>query len=292
MGERLVETQLADRFQVSRTPIREAIRRLQQEKLLTDDLDGGLSVIQLSLQDVIKLYECRIALEQLAVRGVCEHATDEQIQAIEQTLEQFEALTADLQAGNQRLKLNFRFHRLLAQYSDNPWLAPILDQLSNHAILLRSQTLQTEPDIRDICAEHRQIFEAISRRDAEAATQALMHHLLVSQQRMVQLFEQNHRQAQSQERATTASLSNPSCPRCQSTQVSRNGHRLGKQNYLCRQCGRQFLEHYTSTIGYAPEMREHCITLHKNGMGFREIERTTGVNHNTVIRWVKSRQDQ
>ncbi len=76
------------------------------------------------------------------------------------------------------------------------------------------------------------------------------------------------------------------CPRCNSTQVTKNGHRRGKQNYHCQGCGRQFIESY-SPKGYSDDIKRQCLTLYVNGMGFRAIERCTGVNHNTVIQWVK-----
>ncbi len=76
------------------------------------------------------------------------------------------------------------------------------------------------------------------------------------------------------------------CLHCASTKTSKNGHRRSKQCYICRDCGRQFLEIYDS-IGYRDSTKEHCLTLYVNGMGFRAIERATGVNHNTVINWVK-----
>ncbi len=76
------------------------------------------------------------------------------------------------------------------------------------------------------------------------------------------------------------------CIHCASLKISKNGHRRGKQCYICRNCGRQFLEVY-DPLGYRDSLKEHCLTLYVNGMGFRAIERSTGVNHNTVINWVK-----
>ena len=76
------------------------------------------------------------------------------------------------------------------------------------------------------------------------------------------------------------------CPHCTSSNVSKNGHRRSKQNHICRDCGRQFVESY-SCQGYADEIKQQCLKMYVNGMGFRAIERITGVNHNTVINWVK-----
>jgi transposase-like protein len=77
------------------------------------------------------------------------------------------------------------------------------------------------------------------------------------------------------------------CPKCGTHDIRRNGHRRGKQNYQCKQCGRQFIESY-STTGYSQEVKEKCLEMYVNGMGFRGIERVTNVNHNTVIRWVRA----
>jgi transposase-like protein len=76
------------------------------------------------------------------------------------------------------------------------------------------------------------------------------------------------------------------CPECTSTRIRKNGHRRGKQNYICVKCDRQFIESYTKR-GYSPEIKQQCWTMYVNGMGLRGIERLTGVNHNTIINWVK-----
>jgi transposase-like protein len=77
------------------------------------------------------------------------------------------------------------------------------------------------------------------------------------------------------------------CPDCQSDRVAKNGHQQGRQRYICRGCGRQFVDRYVER-GYPLEIRQKCLDLHAQGISFREIERSTGVSHNTVINWVKS----
>jgi AcrR family transcriptional regulator len=77
------------------------------------------------------------------------------------------------------------------------------------------------------------------------------------------------------------------CPDCQSDRVAKNGRQQGKQRFICKGCGRQFLDRYTPR-GYPQEVRQRCLDLHEQGIGFREIERQTGVDCNTVINWVKS----
>jgi AcrR family transcriptional regulator/transposase-like protein len=77
------------------------------------------------------------------------------------------------------------------------------------------------------------------------------------------------------------------CPACQSDRVAKNGRQQGKQRYVCRECRRQFLDRYTPR-GYPQEVRQKCLDLHAQGIGFREVERRTGVNCNTVINWVRN----
>lgn len=76
------------------------------------------------------------------------------------------------------------------------------------------------------------------------------------------------------------------CPECGSPETSKNGHQRGKQNYICKRCSRQFVESY-SPRGYSDDVKQQCLKMYLNGMGFRGIERVTGVNHNTIINWVR-----
>jgi transposase-like protein/AcrR family transcriptional regulator len=76
------------------------------------------------------------------------------------------------------------------------------------------------------------------------------------------------------------------CVKCGSDRLAKNGHRHDKQRYICKACGKQFAEEY-SIRGYPPQIKQQCLTLHQQGTSFREIERQTGVSHNTVINWVR-----
>lgn len=77
------------------------------------------------------------------------------------------------------------------------------------------------------------------------------------------------------------------CPECKSNHINKNGRKKGKQNYLCVNCGRQFIDSYKSQRGYAQEVKQECLKMYVNGMGFRAIERVTGVHNTTVMDWVK-----
>jgi transposase-like protein len=77
------------------------------------------------------------------------------------------------------------------------------------------------------------------------------------------------------------------CPECKSTHVNKNGHKAGKQNHICVDCGRQFIDCYQTHQGYAEEVKRECLSMYVNGMGFRAIERIKGVHHTSIINWVK-----
>lgn len=77
------------------------------------------------------------------------------------------------------------------------------------------------------------------------------------------------------------------CPRCGSTHIRKNGIKQGKQNHICVACRRQFIADYDTPRIYSEEVKQHCLKLYVKGLGFRAIERVTGVHHTTVIYWVK-----
>lgn len=192
-GDRLVETQLADSLQVSRTPIREAIRQLQRESLIVADDNGALRVARLSIADAGHLYDCRIALEQVSVAAACSHATTDQLEQLDLAIQQAEKSTEQEphQLTNyQLLHLDYQFHRLLAESSANPWLVSLLDQVFDKMMLLRLRTMQHNPRVLEIRTEHRRIYQAIRDRDVLVAVQAIQEHLTASKERVIQEIQQ------------------------------------------------------------------------------------------------------
>lgn len=77
------------------------------------------------------------------------------------------------------------------------------------------------------------------------------------------------------------------CPECKSNHINKNGREKGKQNYICVNCGRQFIDCYENQRGYSEEVKREYLKMYVNGMGFRGIERVKNVHHTTIISWVK-----
>lgn len=186
-GERIVETKLAKQLQVSRTPIREAIGQLHLEKLIVLNPKGGYQVTTLSLKDAAQLYDCRIALEQLAVADACEQITSKQLQQLEKYVQLAESTKSESDGSDSSklLDLDYQFHHLIAESSDNQWLLTLLEQVFDKMALLRVQTTNHNPSVLEIRLEHRQVYEAIAQKDVEIAKKTIKEHLIASKARVV-----------------------------------------------------------------------------------------------------------
>lgn len=77
------------------------------------------------------------------------------------------------------------------------------------------------------------------------------------------------------------------CPECGSSHIRKNGKNKGKQNHICVDCRRQFIDCYEPPQGYSEEVKRECLRMYVNGSGFRAIKRVKGVHHTPVIYWVK-----
>jgi len=191
--QRLVETQLAEELQVSRTPIRESLRQLQREKLITTDQKGGLIIPKLSPEDAQQLYDCRLALESLAVSEACRVATASQLERIEGWVIRAETLLAiedsSQVARSTLLEIDYSFHRAIAESSGNQHLLELLVRVFDQMTLLRVQTTEKKPDVLEIRSEHRKIYETLLSRDREAAQTAIKDHLEASKKRVASLLQ-------------------------------------------------------------------------------------------------------
>ncbi|PNW57483.1 UNVERIFIED_CONTAM: transcriptional regulator [Euhalothece sp. KZN 001] len=191
--QRLVETQLAEELQVSRTPIRESLRQLQRENLITTDHKGGLIIPRLSPEDARQLYDCRLALELLAVQEACYLGTAEQLKNVGAWVIRAETLLAIEDASevtrSELLEIDYSFHRAIAQSSGNDHLLELLVRVFDQMTLLRVQTTEKKPDVLEIRSEHRKIYEALLSRDVSVAQAAIKDHLEASKDRVASLLQ-------------------------------------------------------------------------------------------------------
>ena len=172
-GARLVESELADRFGVSRTPIREALQRLETQSLLTRD-GRSLIVASLGHAQMAELYAVRQELEGLAARLAAQHAAVEEIALLRDMVEQDRALLGDPQA---LARANRRFHHQIHLASHNRYLVQQLDLVYRSMALMARTSLAVAGRGPDALAEHDAIVDAIAARDGNRAAEALKAHL-------------------------------------------------------------------------------------------------------------------
>lgn len=172
-GDRLVESELAERFGVSRTPIREALQRLETQSLLTRD-GRSLIVASLDHSQLAELYVVRGELEGLAARLAARHATPEEVRVLREMLDADQALVNDPDAMS---RANRRFHKQIHLASHNRFLVQQLDLVHRSMALLASTSIAADGRPQDTLKEHAQIVAAIEAGDGEAADHALRDHI-------------------------------------------------------------------------------------------------------------------
>ncbi|MCR9069250.1 MAG: GntR family transcriptional regulator [Rhodobacteraceae bacterium] len=175
-GSRLVESELADRFGVSRTPIREALQRLETQSLLTRD---GRSLIVASLDhaQMAELYAVRQELEGLAAKLAAQHAAEEEIAVLRDMVAADAALLSDPEA---LARANRRFHHQIHLASHNRYLVQQLDLVYRSMALMARTSLAAAGRGERALEEHAEIVDAIAARDGGRAAQALKDHLSIA----------------------------------------------------------------------------------------------------------------
>ena len=172
-GDRLVESDLAERLGVSRTPVREALKRLETQSLLTR---SGRSLIVSSLDhnQLSELYAVRTELEGLAARLAAVHAADEEVRVLRDMVEDDRKLIGDAPA---LARANRRFHKQIHLSSHNRFLVRQLDLVHRSMALMAVTTLAAAGRDKVAVDEHDRIIQAIEARDPDRAAEALRDHI-------------------------------------------------------------------------------------------------------------------
>lgn len=172
-GERLVEVDLAERFGVSRTPVREALQRLETQSLLARD-GRSLIVASLDHNQLAELYAVRAELEGLAARLAARHATAEEQKVLEEMVHENDLLEASSEI---LVRANRRFHRQVHLASHNRYLVQQLDLVHRSMALMETTTLAIAGRSEVAFDEHRAVSRAITARDEDGAYKALRNHI-------------------------------------------------------------------------------------------------------------------
>lgn len=176
-GDRLRETDLADRLGVSRTPVREAIRQLEADGLVVHAPRQGATVRRLDYAEVMELYEMRAVLESTAARLAARAASDLEI-------DELEAINEALgRAGdpNAAARLNRQFHNVLLDAAKNRFLKKSMQSLQKALLILGPTTLAEAERAEGALEEHRAVLAALKARDGAAAEAHMRAHIEAAQ---------------------------------------------------------------------------------------------------------------
>ena len=172
-GDRLVETELAGRLGLSRTPIREAIRQLESDGLVAHQPRSGASVRRLEYSEIVELYEMRAVLEGTAARFAARAASEVE-------LAELEAINNEMRAARDVAGLyeaNRQFHAVLLNAARNRYLVKSVEAVQKTLLILGASTLEEGDRADEAVAEHDRIVAAIGARDGEAAEARMREHI-------------------------------------------------------------------------------------------------------------------
>ena len=178
-GHRLREAEIAAALKTSRTPVREAIRRLEADRLVEDVAGAGLTVRQLDRQRVLELYMFRAAMEGTAAEWAAMHATELDIAELFDTLEQTRTVAED---PRRAAALYRRFHEGIYRAARNSFLDHVIASTSDFMALLPGTTHDLPGRAAQVLREHERVLEAIAARDPERAARAMRDHIQMASQ--------------------------------------------------------------------------------------------------------------
>ena len=176
-GERLMELQLAAQLGVSRTPIREAIRMLEQEGLAVTVPRKGAEVAKMTLKGMEDVLEIREALDILACQLACERISQEQLALLEEKKKAFET---SLKSGNVReiAETDVAFHDVIYDATGNPKLVNMLNNLREQIYRYRVEYLKREENYPKLIKEHNEIYTSLANRSKKDATASIREHVI------------------------------------------------------------------------------------------------------------------
>lgn len=188
-GERIMEIQLAEELGVSRTPVREAIRKLELEGYVAMMPRRGTYVANMSIRDINEIFEIRTALESLSNGLAAEHITDEELEHLQRLLVIIGGYIKD---GNieKIVETDIEFHDLMYHAARNQRLVGIISNLRDQLTRFRTLSMSYPGRLEATLDEHRTIVEAIANGDRKAASKAAEQHMENSEKTLLKAMDE------------------------------------------------------------------------------------------------------
>ena len=175
-GERLMEIHLANRLGVSRTPIREAIRKLELEGLVTMIPRRGAEVAQITEKNMSDVLEVRRAVDALCVELACDRITQEELNSLKQACEDFE-IAVNTRDVKRIAQADVELHDIIVRATGNDRLIQLVNNLSEQMYRYRFEYIKDPSQHERLVEEHRIIYQAIVDKDKETASRAAKIHI-------------------------------------------------------------------------------------------------------------------
>ncbi|MGL5054306.1 MAG: GntR family transcriptional regulator [Fusobacteriaceae bacterium] len=179
-GERIVEVEFAEKFNVSRTPLREAIRMLELEGLLEDNVGVGVSVKKIGMSDIQEVYQIRIALEGIVLKEIIEKKNQKGINKLEEILIKTKALIDSSASTDELFELFSEFNNILYNLSNYPKVVNLIKNINMYLRIFRKYSVENIERRLIAYEEHIEIVEALKKGDLERALRINEAHLLGS----------------------------------------------------------------------------------------------------------------
>jgi phosphonate utilization transcriptional regulator len=199
-GAKLTEATLADQIGVSRGPVREAFRMLEEAGLVRTEKNRGVFVRDVPVEEALEIFEVRAVMDLYVGRKLAQGITPTEVRELRQLVDAMEHAVKSDNAHDYH-RLNLKFHDRLLELAGNSKLLATYRRLVNELSLFRRQNLTAE-SMTVYSREHRQIVKAIAAGDPEAAGQAMYQHVMNSRERTLRNYEQK-------QAATRASVGKP-----------------------------------------------------------------------------------
>ena len=186
-GDKLTEASLADRLGVSRGPVREAFRVLEEAGLVQLEKNRGVYVRQIPLEEALEIFDLRAMIEAHVGSTLAANATEEQLSHLRNLVTQM-AQAVKVEDETTYYRLNVQFHEAMVAYAGNKKLIGMYRKLTRELSLFRRRNFSDHALLITSVNEHRDILDAIGSRNAAKSAEALRQHVLMSRERTIRNY--------------------------------------------------------------------------------------------------------
>jgi len=191
-GDRLVERELAEQLGVSRTPVREALRKLELENLVTHIPRKGVVVSEISKKDVIEIFDIRASLEGLASSLAAQKATKEDLQGLRELLVEMENASVSNNSDSLN-EIHDKFHKMLFDIADSPRLVQMINSLSDYINRFMKAGYSIPGRSSAAMQEHRELLESIEAKDSARAEAIAGKHIMNSKAIVLKQYDEEYK---------------------------------------------------------------------------------------------------